>query len=70
MALDARRRGVREACSAAPSTDVKGFAFERAVERLTDLALLDVQRQDLNSTPRYTLHPLYVRLTGMVYSHR
>ncbi|HMA36203.1 MAG TPA: hypothetical protein VKY74_17235, partial [Chloroflexia bacterium] len=29
-----------------------------AVERLTDLALLDAQQPDLYSPPRYTLHPL------------
>jgi tetratricopeptide (TPR) repeat protein len=37
---------------------LKGFGFDRAVERLTDLALLDAQQQDLNSTPRFALHPL------------
>src|SRR5262245_17342161 len=42
----------------AATADVQGFAFDRAVERLTDLALLDVQQVDLNSAPRYTLHPL------------
>ncbi len=40
------------------SADVRGFAFERAVERLTDLALLDVQQSDLSSPPRYALHSL------------
>jgi len=40
------------------TADVQGFAFDRAVERLTDLALLDVQQVDLNSVPRYALHPL------------
>jgi hypothetical protein len=42
----------------AATADVRGFAFDRAVERLTDLALLDVQQEDLNSAPRYALHPL------------
>jgi hypothetical protein len=45
-----------EALSA--TADVQGFAFDRAVERLNDLALLDVQQETLNSPPRYTLHPL------------
>ncbi|MBP1466176.1 helix-turn-helix domain-containing protein [Candidatus Chloroploca sp. M-50] len=45
-----------EALSA--SADVQGFAFDRAVERLADLALLDVQQDDLNHPPRYTIHPL------------
>ncbi|NTU84898.1 MAG: AAA family ATPase [Chloroflexales bacterium] len=40
------------------TADVQGFAFDRAVERLADLALLDVQQEALRSTPRYTLHPL------------
>lgn len=42
----------------AASADVQGYAFDRAVERLTDLALLDIQQADLSSAPRYTLHPL------------
>ena len=42
----------------ASAADVPGFAFDRAVERLIDLALLDVQQRDLFSPPRYTLHPL------------
>jgi tetratricopeptide (TPR) repeat protein len=45
-----------EALSA--TADVTGFAFSRAIERLTDLALLDVKQEDLNSPPRYLLHPL------------
>jgi len=45
-----------EALSA--TADVQGFAFDRAVERLTDLALLDVQQENMNSMPRYALHPL------------
>jgi transcriptional regulator with XRE-family HTH domain len=40
------------------AADVWGFAFDRAVERLTDLALLDTQRLDLDRPPRYVLHPL------------
>src|SRR5207245_1941607 len=44
--------------------DVQGFAFDRAVERLTDLALLDVQQADLNSLPRYALHPLVRAFAG------
>lgn len=33
-------------------------AFDHAIERLTDLALLDVQQADLQSAPRYALHSL------------
>ncbi len=40
------------------AADVRAFALDRAIERLTDLALLDVAQADLTSTPRYTLHPL------------
>lgn len=42
----------------AATADVHGYSFEHAVERLVDLALLDVQQDDLNNTPRYALHPL------------
>jgi tetratricopeptide (TPR) repeat protein len=37
---------------------VDAFTFYRAVDRLADLALLDVQPPDINSAPRYALHPL------------
>jgi tetratricopeptide (TPR) repeat protein len=40
------------------TADVQAFAFARAVERLVDLALFDVQQGELNSVPRYTQHPL------------
>lgn len=40
------------------TADVQKFAFDRVVEQLTDLALLDVQKEDINSMPRYALHPL------------
>ncbi len=42
----------------AATADVKGLAFDRAIERLTDLALLDSQQTDLNTMPRFVLHPL------------
>lgn len=42
----------------AATAGVTGFAFDSAVEQLTNLALIDVQQADLSSTPRYTLHPL------------
>lgn len=45
-----------EAISA--TADAGGFAFNRAVERLADLALLDAHHNDLSSPPRYSLHPL------------
>lgn len=40
------------------TSDVKGFSFDRAIEKLIDLALIDVQQEDLNAEPDYTLHPL------------
>jgi tetratricopeptide (TPR) repeat protein len=40
------------------TADMQAFAFDRAVERLTDLALLDVQQDDLSGPVRYALHPL------------
>lgn len=40
------------------TADVQGFVFDRAGERLVDLALLDLQQIDLSRAPRYTLHPL------------
>jgi hypothetical protein len=40
------------------NANVEAFAFDRAVDCLADLALLDVQQTDLTSVPRYTLHPL------------
>ena len=46
------------------TADVQRFAFDRAVERLADLALLDVQQADLSSLPRYTLHPLVRAFAG------
>ena len=51
-----------EALSA--TADVQGFAFDRAVERLADMALLDVQQADLCSPPRYVLHPLVRAFAG------
>jgi tetratricopeptide (TPR) repeat protein len=51
-----------EALSA--TADVTGFDFDRAMERLTDLSLLDVQQADLASEPRYTLHPLVRAFAG------
>jgi tetratricopeptide (TPR) repeat protein len=51
-----------EALSA--TADVTGFDFDRAMERLTDLSLLDVQQADLNSKPRYVLHSLVRAFAG------
>jgi tetratricopeptide (TPR) repeat protein len=45
-----------QALSAA--ADMHGLSFEQTIERLTDLALLDVQQVDLSNPPRYALHPL------------
>jgi Tfp pilus assembly protein PilF len=36
----------------------QSFTFDRATEKLADLALLDVQLTGLTSAPRYLLHPL------------
>jgi hypothetical protein len=46
------------------TADVQGFDFDRAVERLTDLSLLDVQQADLMREPRYVLHPLVRAFAG------
>lgn len=46
----------REALAA--TADVREFAFERTVERLTELSLLDIQQIDLTTPARYVLHPL------------
>ena len=48
----------------AATADVQGFAFDRAAEKLTDLALIDEQRVDLASMPRYVLHPLVRAFAG------
>lgn len=40
------------------TADLPEPAFHRAVERLTDLSLLDVERADLLAPPRYAAHPL------------
>jgi tetratricopeptide (TPR) repeat protein len=40
------------------AADVQVLPFDRAVERLTDLGLLEVQQLDLSRPTRYLLHPL------------
>lgn len=40
------------------TADVGGFALERSIERLNDLALLDVHQHDINAPSQYTVHPL------------
>lgn len=42
----------------AATADVGGYGLDRALERLVDLSLLDVQQVDLQLPARYTLHPL------------
>jgi len=37
---------------------VQGFNFGRSGERLAELSLLDMDRPNIQSTPRYSLHPL------------
>ncbi|HEY3291485.1 MAG TPA: NB-ARC domain-containing protein [Anaerolineae bacterium] len=46
----------RDALSA--TADVRGQTFARAIERLDDLAFIDVQSNSLQSQHRYSLHPL------------
>jgi hypothetical protein len=46
------------------AADVSGFAFDRAIERLADLALIDIEQSDLDSPPRYVLHPLARAFAG------
>lgn len=45
-----------EALSA--TADVRGYVFDSAIERLSDLALIDIDQLNINSRPRYLLHPL------------
>jgi tetratricopeptide (TPR) repeat protein len=52
-----------EALSA--TADVQGFVFDQAIERLADLALLDVQQENLSSPARYALHPLVRAFAGV-----
>lgn len=40
------------------AADVRGFALTRSLERLSDLALADVQQSGLTAEARYLLHPL------------
>lgn len=57
LALSCYTAGAGAAALAA-TADVGGYAFDRALERLADLSLVDVQQPDLTRPPRYTLHPL------------
>jgi tetratricopeptide (TPR) repeat protein len=52
------------------AADVQGFTFERGLERLTDLGLIDVQQLDLNRPPRYTLHPLVRAFAGALLAEQ
>ncbi len=40
------------------TADVRGLTFARALERLTDLAFVDVQQPDFNHPARYSFHSL------------
>ncbi len=42
----------------AATAEVTGYELDRALERLVDLSLLDVQQVDVTLPPRYTLHSL------------
>ncbi|MFZ6031138.1 MAG: NB-ARC domain-containing protein [Chloroflexota bacterium] len=44
---------------------VQGFAFGRTAERLAELSLLDMNRPNIQSTPRYALHPLVRAFAGV-----
>lgn len=48
----------------AATADVGGYSLDRALERLVDLSLLDVQQEDLQTPARYTLHPLVRAFAG------
>jgi hypothetical protein len=37
---------------------VQGYAFGRAAERLGEISLMDMSRPNIQSAPRYSLHPL------------
>ena len=67
MLDEAARRVLLAATFFAPSAneaalaitaDVRTSVFDRAVETLNDLSLLDVLRTDLIQKPRYALHPM------------
>jgi hypothetical protein len=40
------------------TVDIGGLAFDRVVEQLADLSLLDVQQTSIHTPPRYALHSL------------
>jgi tetratricopeptide (TPR) repeat protein len=40
------------------TVDLPEAAFQRAVERLAELSLLDIERTNLHAPPRYAAHPL------------
>jgi len=43
---------------------VQGFAYGRAADRLGELSLLDSSRPNIQSAPRYSLHPLVRAFAG------
>jgi len=47
------------------AADVQSFVLDRSIERLADLALLDVQHVDVFRDSLYTLHPLVRAFTRM-----
>lgn len=42
----------------AAAAGVQGMSFDRAVEQLAELTLITIERVDLQTPPRYSLHPL------------
>jgi len=46
------------------TANVHGFALAQAVERLADLALLDIRRVNLSDPARYAVHPLVRAFTA------
>lgn len=70
---DAARRALRAMAllpagasleSLAAVADIPAQAIRRAVERLVDLALVDVEQRDLGLAPRYVAHPLVRAFAG------
>ena len=52
------------------TANIERAAFERALEQLTDLALVDVQQTTLDQPVRYALHPLVRAFAGQKLAER
>jgi len=42
----------------AETADIRGLLFDRAIDKLSDMSLLEIQQENLTDPARYTLHPL------------